>query len=153
MSDVSRSSASDTLGAPLRPFTQEWGDRFRAEINDDIRYREVGKNWTWPLALVLERNDGLGYPEDVVLRLELDRGHCHGAHLVAPTEAAAPFSFRAAYAVWKRIVRGQLDPIAAVMRRELSFEGSLTTLVLQVATIHALVACAQAVPTAFPDEI
>ena len=140
-------------GVPRRPFTQEWGDLFCAAINDDSRYRDLGRNWTWPLALVLQRNDELGYPSDVVLRLELDRGRCRGARIVPLVEAPAPFRFSASYAVWKRIVRGQLDPIAAVMRRELDFEGSLPTLVMQVASIHALVACAQTVPTEFPDEL
>lgn len=136
----------------LRPFTPEWGSRFCEIINGDLSFRDAARGWTWPLALVLEKNAELGYPEDVALRLALDAGRCGGATIVDAAKVDAPFKFRASYPVWKRIVRGELEPIAAVMRRELAFEGSLTTIVMQVRTIHALVACAQQVPTDFPDE-
>jgi hypothetical protein len=71
----------------------------------------------------------------------------------APAGAsAAPFKLRGPYAVWKRLVRGELDPVMAVARGELRLEGPLTTLMMHVSSARALVACAQRVPTTFPDE-
>lgn len=137
---------------PQRPFTQAWADAFRAAINDDADYRAAAKGWHWPLALVLERDVALGYPDDVAIRLELDSGDCHEALMVAPADADAPFVLRGPYPVWKRIVRGELDAMAAVVKQELVLEGRLHTLVMHAKSARALVACARKVPTDFPDE-
>jgi len=144
--------SSNDSDAPPRPFTQSWADALRAVINGNADYRSVAGGWRWPIALVLERAPDLGYPDDVAIRLELEAGDCHDARLVAPDDADAPFVLRGAYGVWKRIVRGELDAIAAVVTQELALEGRLHTLVMHARWAKALVACARQVPTAFPDE-
>ncbi|MGH7665555.1 MAG: SCP2 sterol-binding domain-containing protein [Gemmatimonadaceae bacterium] len=136
----------------LRPFTQPWADRYRSAINAEPLCRDTGRTWTWPLALILEQCRELGYPNGAAVRLEITHGECHGATAFPVAGGDAPFALRADYPVWKRIVRGELDPIAAVMRRELALEGSLPTLVAHVAFTRALVKAAQAVPTDFPDD-
>ena len=142
--------APDFLSHP--PFTQPWADALRAVINDDADYRATAKGWEWPLALVLERAESLGYPDDVAVRLDLDRGDCREARIVPGTSVEADFVLRGPYGVWKRIVRGELDPMAAVVKQELDLEGSLHTLLVHVKMAKALVACAQRVPTIYPDE-
>ena len=144
------SDSTDHL--PRRPFTQSWADTFRTVINRDAEYRAVASGWRWPLALVLERAPDLGYPDDIAIRLELDAGDCHEARIVAPADADAPYVLRGPYPVWKRIVRGELDAIAAVVKQELALEGRLHTLVMNARWAKALVACARQVPTEFPDE-
>jgi putative sterol carrier protein len=136
-----------------RPFTQPWADAFCAAVNADARYRTIAARWTWPVALVVEAEPTLGYDAAVAVRLELSGGHCAGARALAPEEADAPFVFRAPYAVWKRVVRGEVDPLAAVARGEIRLaDGSLTTLLINAQSAKALVECARAVDTAFPDE-
>ena len=137
---------------PHRPFTQPWADAYRVVINANDAHRAIAQNWIWPLALVLDAQPDLGFPEDVAIQLELDRGDCTGARLVPPAEVNAPFSLRGNYGTWKRIVRGELSPIAAVMKGELKLTGSLAILVQQTNTAKALVSCAQLVDTDFPDE-
>lgn len=137
---------------PHTPFTQPWADAFRAVINDDADYRAAAKGWQWPLALVLERTETFGYPEDVAVRLDLAGGDCRDARIVSASDAEAPFVLRGPYGVWKRIVRGELDPVAAVVMQELALEGSLHTMLMHAKSAKALVACAQRVPTTYPDE-
>jgi putative sterol carrier protein len=136
----------------LLPFTPEWADRFREAINNDARYRAESKRWTWPLALILDAAPALGFDADVAIDLELKGGTCNAARIVPAAATKAPFKFRGPYGIWKRIVRGELDPVMAATRGELHFEGSLVTLLMHVASARALVACAQQVPTRFPDE-
>jgi putative sterol carrier protein len=136
----------------LLPFTPEWADRFREAINSDPRYRAESKSWKWPLALILDAAPALGFDTAVAVDLELKGGICSAARIVPAAATKAPFKFRGPYAVWKRIVRGELDPVMAATRGELQFEGSLVTLLMHVASARALVACAQQVPTRFPDE-
>ena len=49
------------------------------------------------------------------------------------------------------IVEGEIDALSAVMQRKVSFTGSLPRLLGNAAAAKALVACAQRVPTYFPD--
>jgi putative sterol carrier protein len=104
------------------------------------------------VALVLEATPVHGYPEAVAVELALDRGRCHGAEIRDPTAVTAPFVLRAPWDTWKSVVRGELDALTAVTRGRIKVQGSLTTLMMHAASAAALVRCARAVPTRFPDE-
>jgi putative sterol carrier protein len=138
--------------ATFRPFTPDWTAALREAINASTEQRAAARGWTWPLALVLDRVPAFGYPEDLAVVLDLHRGDCRGAALLPATQAAAPFTVRGEYAVWKRVLLGDLDPISAIMTRALTLEGSLVTMMAHSRAAKALVRCAAAVPTIFPDE-
>ncbi len=142
---------ADIFAAMHRPFTQSWTDAFVAAINADAAYRAAGASWTWPLALVLKAAPEHGYPDDVAVELQLDRGTCTGARVVTGEQSACDFVLRGDYDTWKSVVTGGADPVVAVTMGKLKLvKGSLTTLMLQTKAAKALVACAQAVPTDFP---
>jgi putative sterol carrier protein len=134
------------------PFTPEWTEAFREAINSSAEYRQSAKDWAWPLALCLHRAPEFGYPEDLAIQLELERGHCSEARLIPATMANAPFLIIGDYAAWKQVMRGAIDPVGAITSGALKLEGSLSTIMLHVKSAKALVECAAAVPTFFPDE-
>jgi putative sterol carrier protein len=136
----------------FRPFTQPWADALRTVINADTAYRTSSAGWSWPVALVLSAQPDLGYQNDTAVEFALEAGQCAAVRLCDPIEVSAPFVLRAPYAVWKRIVRGALDPVMAVALRHVSLQGSMGTLLQHAGTAKALIACARAVPTRFPDE-
>ena len=104
------------------------------------------------MALVLSPAPEFGFPDSVAVELQLDRGRCHAAAIVAADAVNVAIALTAPYAVWKSIVRGELDPIVGVTRGQIAVRGSLTTLMMHARAATALVACAKAVPTEFPDE-
>ena len=136
----------------LRPFSAEWAASFRAVIDADADYRVAAKGWTWPVALVLNATPALGYADDSAVEFALDRGSCHKATIIPASAVTAPFVFRADFPIWKQMAQGTLDPLLAVTRRQIALTGSLATLLLHAKAAKALVACAQRVPTQFPDE-
>lgn len=135
-----------------RPFTDQWAAAFCDAINANSEYRESGQRWTWPLALVLEAAPALAYPRDTAVLLDLDKGYCRSASLHVDSVPAAPFILRGDYHVWKQIIKGGLDPIMAVTRKQLRLEGSLATVMLHARSAKILVSCAVQVPTLFPDD-
>jgi putative sterol carrier protein len=137
---------------PLRPFTQPWADALREAINGDANYRAAAATWTWPVALVLEAAPAFEYHAAAAVQFTLDRGVCTAAQVLDPSAITAPFVLRAPYGVWKRIVRGALDPIMAVALRQVSLQGSLGTLLAHARAAKALVSCVRTVSTHFPDE-
>ena len=138
---------------PHRPFSQEWADALCAAINASESYRTLAARWTWHVALVVEKNVPLGFAHDQGVVLSLEHGQCKGVKVVEGKLARAPFVFRAPYAQWKRLARGEVDPIIAVMKGELSFTGSMATLMQHSRAAKALVECTRVVPTSFPDEV
>ena len=136
----------------FRPFTQAWADALREVVNGDAAYRAAASHWTWPLAMVLEPAPTLGYAESVAAELVLDRGICRAATVLGPEAVTAPIVLRAPYEVWKQVVRGELDPVSAVMTGRIKLSGAVMTLMTHARAAQALLACATRVPTAFPDE-
>lgn len=137
-----------------RPFTQEWADAFRDAINADADYRRAAGGWTWPVALLLDPpQPEFGYPEPVAVQVALDRGTAGEARALPGAQATADIVLGADYATWKSVVQGTLDPVGGVVSGRIRLvQGSMMTLMMQVPAAKALVSCAAAVPTEFPDE-
>ena len=139
------------MNAP-HPFTQSWADSLKDAINASETYRTIAATWTWPVVLVLDATPAFGYADPAAVRLDLDRGTCIAARVVPVDDVAAPYVLRASYAVWKKVVRGRTDPVMAIALKQISLQGSLSTLMLHASSAKALVACARTVSTHFPDE-
>jgi len=135
-----------------RPFSAEWAEAFKDAIEADATYRETATKWTWPVALVLQATPEYGYPDAVAVELTLDRGRCHAVAIRGRDAVTAPFVLTAPYAVWKAVVKGELDPLTGVTRGKISVQGSLATLMMHAKSAAALCGCARNVATAFPDE-
>ena len=153
MTAPSPSASPSPEQQPLRPFSQGWAEALCAAINASEPYRTAGARWTWHVALVVERNAKLGFAHDQGVVLALEHGQCKGVKLVDGKHARAPFIFRAPYAQWKRLAKGEVDPIIAVMKGEITFTGSMTTLMQHSRAAKALVECTRVVPTAFAEDV
>lgn len=136
----------------LTPFTVEWAEALRRTIDSDPDFLKAGSGWKWPIALVMNATPALGFAVDVVVELTLNGGSCTAARIITVPEIAAPFVLRADYDVWKKLARGTLDPLLALTSRRIALTGSLPKLLFHAKAVRALVACAQRVPTKFPDD-
>ncbi len=137
---------------PTLPFTPAWADALRAAIDTDPTYRDAGREWKWPVALVLDATPQYGYPEAVAVQLTLENGGCQGAEVVPAADVTAEFVLRGDYPTWKLVATGALDAVSAVMAGRLSLTGSMMTLMQQASAAQALVECARQVKTRYPDE-
>ncbi len=130
---------------PPRPFTQQWGDALCAALNASESYRSTAARWIWPVALVVQKAADLGWARDTAVVLSLEHGHCNGARLVDASKARAPFIFRGSYANWKRVFHGDVDPIVAMVKGELSVTGSMSTIMMHSRAAKSLIEVARTV--------
>ena len=138
---------------PHAPFSQPWADALREILNADATYRDASKNWRWSLALAMDAEPTLGFPEPVAVELDLVNGNCERAEAKPASAVTSDYVLRGNHAAWKSIVREDVDAVSAVMTGKLTLaKGSLFSLMTHVASAHALVACARRVETHFPDE-
>ncbi len=140
-------------GVPLRFPSEEWFAAFADWINGSAAYREAAASWEGDVAFVIEAQPDRGVPEDVWAWFDLWHGACRGWRLVSPEEGErSRYVIRAPYARWKDILRGELDPIKAMMQGKLKLRGDLPTIIRYVRAANELVHLTKSVPTEFPDE-
>lgn len=133
--------------------SEEWFEAFVRAINGSAAYREAAASWEGDISFVIEAEPDRGHPSDVWAWLDLWHGECRGFRLVPPEEGErAAYVLRAPYSRWKDILRGELDPIKAMMRGKLKVRGDLATIVRYVRAANELVRLTRTIPTEFPDE-
>ena len=133
----------------------EWAAAYKDAINENPRYKEAGKDWTHGVvAMVVKAEPALGLPEDVGLWLDVHGGECRGTRIItAPEAAAAAFVIVSTHALWKQVIRRELDPIKAMMQGKLKLtKGHMPTIVKYVNSSRELVESTSRVETKFRDE-
>ena len=130
-----------------RAFSPAWVDACANQLRESSTYRQAGQHWHWPLLLVLVAPDA----PDQMIYLDLQSGQCNEARIGTTTDLAqVSFVLAASLATWQRVLTSQVDPIVAIMQRQLLLKkGSLTTLAMHAAAAKALVAEVAQVPTTF----
>lgn len=137
------------MPAPIPAFSAAWADAFRHAVNADEAYREAGRRWADPVALIVRPTTEL--PDGAAVQVHLEGGTCTEAAAVALDTVSAPFILAASLATWREIVEGRVDPIAAVTRGAVSVaRGSIGTLMLHARAARSLLACAQKIDTLWP---
>lgn len=131
----------------------DWFAALADEINASSSYREAASDWEGDIAFVIEADPERGVPDDVWGYLDLWHGACRSGRITTPDEGAgAEFVIAASYRRWKDVVRGDLDPVRAMMQGKLRVRGDLPKILRYVQAAHELVAICGDVPTRFPDE-
>jgi putative sterol carrier protein len=130
--------------------SQEWIALYRDLINGSEEYREAGRTWEGDIAFVFEAEPDRGVAEDLVAWLDLRRGVCHGARMIAAEEGTgAEYEIRAPYSRWREVVLGDLDPVKGMMQGKLKVRGDLPNIVRHVRAANELVHLTTLVPTEF----
>lgn len=141
-------------------FTGAWAEAWCAEINGSEAYREAAEDWEGAIVLRMEADPSFGLPEPRAVRMDLWHGECRGATAVPPrgeSDAAdatddAPYRIEGDPYSWKRVLEGELDPIAGLMRGKLKLrKGSVVALARYVGAARELVRAAGRVETSFPE--
>jgi putative sterol carrier protein len=133
--------------------SQGWFEDFRTQINDSEPYRYAAADWEGDIAFRVMAEPDRGVPADLWGYLDLWHGSCRDARAIAAAEAdAAAYTLSAPYSRWKDVVRGELDPIKAMMQGKLRVRGDLPTIVRYVKAANELVRLTGQVDTQFADE-
>jgi putative sterol carrier protein len=133
----------------------EWAAAYKDAINANPAYKAAAKDWTHgPVAMVVKADPALRIEEDTALWLDVHEGECRDCRLIPAKEAdSASFIIVAPYALWKIVIRGELDPTKGMMQGRLKLtKGHMPTMVKYVTASKQLVASTSRVPTQFRDE-
>jgi putative sterol carrier protein len=131
-----------------------WAAALAAELNASSEYRNAAAKWgdgfNGNVLLVFDADAALGAPRALLIKLA--KGACLGASFVPGTNHPdAGFALRAPFSVWKDVLAGKTLAATAILTGKMKLEGDTMTLLKHTAAHRALVACAAAIPTEFPQ--
>jgi putative sterol carrier protein len=133
--------------------SEAWAQAYGQAINQNPAYKKTASNWSeGAIALVCKAEPSLGIAEPQGMVLDLERGVCRG--VVYTTDpaviATAPFVIEASYAQWKSVIKGEVDPIKAMLQGQLRLSrGHLPTIIRDVEGSRQLVLSASLIDSEF----
>lgn len=136
----------------LEVFTDEWAAACCRAIDASAQFRSAAAEWEDAVVLVMTADAGTGVPRERAYFLDLWRGRCRGVHAATPEEMReTPYVLAASPDAWRRILGGQLEPVAALMTGKLRLlRGNLFSLARHASAAKALVEAAGEVEAVFP---
>ena len=131
-----------------------WCRALVAAIHANPESAVAGKGWRGTLCVAVLADDALREPFFVFSRIEDGR-----VLEVRPLddedeidELEPDYVAKAGYLTWKRFIRGDYDPIEALLQRKIHFAGDLTPIAERAQFKRLFWETLARVPTAFADE-
>ena len=134
------------------PFgTEAWIKQLGVECNRSETYREAAKNWEGDFYFIVEPEDHGQNP--IYMYMDLYHGQCRKAFLAEDYNALNPeFRISGPLRVWQAIAQKKMDPIKALLTRQLSVKGNMTKIMRNVRAANELVNCTTRFETEFPPD-
>jgi putative sterol carrier protein len=121
--------------------SQEWLQSVYEKLNSDEHYAQAAQTWEGSMNFTVQPSGALTQP--VTFYFDLWHGKCREALLL--TDGAvlkeATFSLVGSYENTVRLLRGELDPIQAMLTRKLVVKGNMAYMLRNVPTVMNFVRC------------
>lgn len=126
----------------------EWVSILMEKLNADERYGHIARNWEGDILFQVDGDMRL--PAAVVYYLDLWHGKCRDAYVVQDgQDKQSAFRLIAPYENYVKILKGDLDPMQAMLTRKLSVQGNMAVLMRSVPTVLDFVRCCREVTDDF----
>ena len=120
--------------------TEEWLSALIEKLNSDEQYARIAHKWEGDMTFVIEPGGPL--KEEIKYYLDLWHGECRDGYVVEPGQDIKPvFALKATYLNFVRILKGELDPMQAMLTRKISVQGSMAVMMRNVPTVLDFVRC------------
>jgi putative sterol carrier protein len=131
----------------------EWLDALKNKLNIDEKYAQTAKKWEGEIVFYIE--PGGPIKDTMIFYTDLWHGECRDAFIVETEnqlkELAPAYILSAPYQSFVRVLKGQLDPMQAMITRKLQVQGSMGYMMRTVPTVLEFVRCAKEIDTQFVE--
>jgi putative sterol carrier protein len=128
--------------------SEEWIKALGDQLNASAAYAEAAKNWEGDLLFVIESD--MSPAQTAYLYLDPYHGKCREAKALPGLDGQqAAYVFNAPFAIWRRTIEAKLDPIQAMMTRQIKVKGDLMKIMRSPKTVKEMLVCVTTVPTEF----
>jgi putative sterol carrier protein len=127
----------------------EWLQTLFEKLNSDERYAQIARNWEGDMCVVIEPSGPL--TEKQFYYLDLWHGKCRKVEILKDLTSVQPkFILKATYDNISRIMKGELDPMQAMMTGKLKLQGNMAMVMKNVRAAKELVESCTRIDTAYP---
>jgi putative sterol carrier protein len=124
--------------------TAEWLLALHEKLNTDENYAQVARNWEGDMTFVIEPDEELD--EKIVYYLDLWHGKSRDAFVVDDTkDVKSVFTLKGPYRNYVRLLRGEIEPMQALLTRKIGVQGNMAVLMRSVPTVLDFVRCCREV--------
>ncbi|MDD1768322.1 MAG: SCP2 sterol-binding domain-containing protein [Methanomassiliicoccales archaeon] len=129
--------------------SEEWLARFVEELNKNQEYRAAAKDWEGDMILVV--NAGPGVEKEWAGYVDLWHGECRSWSVLPDRHAKkAEFLIEGPLDSWIKLIKGELDPVKAMLGRKIKIDGSMMRIMRNVNASTEFTKNSRRVPTLFP---
>lgn len=128
--------------------TTEWLETLMDKLNHDEKYAQIARNWEGDMTFVIEPGDVI--TEELKYYLDLWHGKCREAFVVDGTRQLDPvFTLSGPYENYVRLLKGEMEPMQALLTRKISVKGNMAVLMRSVPTVLDFVRCCREITDEF----
>lgn len=122
--------------------SEEWLSDLVEYLNNNEEYGHTARKWEGDLIFDIHPEGALKEPMSIYL--DLWHGKCRGGKILPKGDQMdAKFVLSAPFGNFVRVLKGDLDPMQAMMTRKLKVKGSMGYMMRNVPTVLKFVKCAQ----------
>ena len=129
----------------------EWLQALKEKLNSDVKYAQIANRWEGEIVFQIESGGPL--KEEMIFFTDLWHGECRDAFMGENEKQlkklSPAFILTSPYQSFVRILKGQLDPMQAMITRKLKVQGSMGYMMRNVPTVLEFVRCAKEIETEF----
>jgi putative sterol carrier protein len=128
----------------------EWLHALNDKLNTDEKYAQVARNWEGDMIFVIEPGSALS--QTTRWYLDLWHGKCRGVAVLAENEdRKATFTLRGPYDNYVRLLKGEIEPMQALLTRKIGVQGNMAVLMRSVPTVLDFVRCCREITDGFAE--
>jgi putative sterol carrier protein len=128
--------------------TPEWLDAIMVKLNSDQRYAQIAHNWEGDMVFQIDPSGALKQP--MRYYMDLWHGKCRGVKEVPDGSQMKPaFVLKGPYDNYVRLLKGELDPMQALLTRKIGLTGNMAILMRSVPTVLDFVRCCREITDSF----
>jgi putative sterol carrier protein len=135
---------------PYKFPSDEWMQALKDKLNTDERYAQIARKWEGDILFQIEADDQI--PDSSTFYLDLWHGKCRDSYLAVEehlTELDPAYILSSTYGNFIRVLKGELDPMQAMITRKLRVKGSMAYMMRNVPVVLDFVRCAQEIESEF----
>ena len=126
----------------------EWLIALKDKLNTDENYAQIARNWEGDMIFLIYKGESL--TQTVSFYLDLWHGKCRDAYLLNEgQEAKAVFTLKAPYENYVRLLKGEIDPMQALLTRKIGVSGNMAVLMRSVPTVLDFVRCCREITDSY----
>ena len=126
----------------------DWIIELKNKLNSDSLYAEIASKWEGDMLCIIEPGGNL--KQTVAYYLDLWHGTCRDAYAMETIDSMKPvFKLTGSYENYVRLLKGELDPMQAMLTRKLGVQGNMAVMMRNVPTVLDFVRCCREITDSF----